>query len=108
MHLPQGSYFASNPIQVCKTLWHKVIVVPAITGSSSLPMGTKKNRPHSLESPLAPLCSVFSLLSFLIQFRTETSSRFLSPEKNQKILWKGRWEWGWGGGLSCGCGLQGN
>lgn len=43
MHLPQGSYFASNPIQVCKTLWHKVIVVPAITGSSSLPMGTKKN-----------------------------------------------------------------
>lgn len=42
MHLPQGSYFASNPIQVCKTLWHKVIVVPAITGSSSLPMGTKK------------------------------------------------------------------
>lgn len=44
MHLPQGSYFASNSILGCQTLWHKVIVVPAITDSSSLPRGTKKKK----------------------------------------------------------------
>lgn len=59
MHLPQGSYFASNPIQVCKTLWHKVIVVPAITGSSSLPMGTKKKPATQFRISLGP--SLFCL-----------------------------------------------
>lgn len=59
MHLPQGSSFASNPIQVCQALWHKVIVVPAIIDSSFLPMGTIKTL-NCLESSLA---SVLSLVS---------------------------------------------
>lgn len=90
MHLPQGSYFASNSILGCQTLWHKVIVVPAITDSSSLPRGTKKKKKKAkLFRIFLGLCSLFSFLSFLLQFRTETSSRFVSPEKIIKYCGKG-------------------